>query len=246
MNHRPTNYRPSLEPLERKQLLSAGPAPAQSDLATGHAAIIASDPPPRATAAASGRVAHPSDLRQPTTGFLVYRVTNPNRFNNHIRGPLGHVLVQVPQPVPGQHYNILYVAVRNGTAQTFDASSGFRVSLTGLPTSFPIMTGDQQWKPGQWYVFYILSKKYYPLPSQTHAGFTFLLGGARSVAIPGPSGIFLRVKYNPQTINNLLDFIVTKGAGAQGGKGLKYGMPDTAIDEFVSAKTRRNDYGGYF
>ena len=34
--------------------------------------------------------------------------------------------------------------------------------------------------------------------------------------------------------------------GAQGGKGPKYGLPDTAINEFVSAKTSRRDFGGYF
>jgi len=67
--------------------------------------------------------------------------------------------------------------VRNGTAQTFDASSNFQVKLPNGP-AFPILTGSQQWKPGQVFVFYILSKKYYPLPSQVHSGYEFSLGGA--------------------------------------------------------------------
>ena len=39
---------------------------------------------------------------------------------------------------------------------------------------------------------------------------------------------------------------MTYGQGAQGGIGPNVGMPDTAINEFVSAKTDRNDFGGYF
>ncbi len=146
----------------------------------------------------------------------------------------------------GQTYNVLYVTVRNGTAQTFDANSPFYVRLPNDPHTYPILTGDQQWKPGQVYIFYILSKKYYPLPSQVHSGYEFSLDGARSVAIPGPSGIYLRVKYDPATINQVLDHIVQFGPGAEGGKGIKFGLPDTAINEFVSAKTHRNDFGGYF
>jgi hypothetical protein len=176
----------------------------------------------------------------------VYRITNPNRFNNHLTPPFGHVLVQSPQPVPGQQYNVLYVAVRNGTLQSFDASSGFQVSISGQHASFPILTGSEQWKSGQWFIFYILTKKYYPLPSQVSSGFQFVLGGARSVAIPGPSGIFLRIKYDPATIARTLDWIVTRGPGAEGDKGVRFGLPDTAINEFVSAGTRRNDFGGYF
>ena len=84
--------------------------------------------------------------------------------------------MQTVQPVPGQVYNVLSVVVRNGTAQTFNASSGFAVKLPQDPTSFPILTGNQEWKPGQEIVFYTLTKKYYPLPSQVHSGFEFRLG----------------------------------------------------------------------
>ena len=187
-----------------------------------------------------------SVAKKPDYGFLVYRITNPNRYNNKLVPPFSHVLVQTQQPVPGQVYNVLQIAVRNGTAQTFNASSNFQVRFPGDPTTFPILTGTQTWAPGEEFVFYVLTKKYYPLPSQVHSGFEFSLDGARSIGIPGPSGIFLRVKYDPATFDKTLDWIVAYGPGAQGGKGIKFGLPDTAIDEFVSSKTNRNDFSGYF
>ncbi len=44
---------------------------------------------------------------KPHFGFLVYRITNPTRFNNKLIPPFSHVLVQARQPVPGQVYNML-------------------------------------------------------------------------------------------------------------------------------------------
>jgi hypothetical protein len=237
MRERPsTLYHPDLEPLDAKLLLSAGlvSRPAAHGLVTS--AVRGKSEP--------GGVQDVA--KKPSTGFLVYRITNPNRFNNTLAPPFSQRLVQSRQPIPGEIYNVLYVVVRNGTAQTFDASSGFRVKIPQSGESFPILTGSQQWKPGERLVFYILTKKYYPLPSQVHSGFEFDLGGARSVAIPGPSGIFLRITYNPATFARILDWIVAHGPGVQGGKGAKYGLPDTATYEFVSAQTRRIDFGGYF
>ena len=155
--------------------------------------------------------------------------------------------MQSKQPVPGQVYNVLYVAVKNGTRQTFDSSSNFSVRLTNQSkkTAFPILTGTEQWKPGQWTVFYVLTKKYYAV-SPVAGGFQLNLGGASSTLIPGPSGIFLRLKYNPATFARTLDWIVAYGQGAQGGEGAKLGMPDTAINEFVAARTHRIDFGGHF
>jgi hypothetical protein len=221
MRQRPdTKFRPGLERLDEKQLLS----------------VVASTAPSVSASAV-----------KPNFGFLVYRITNPNPFNDKLIPPFsGHVLVQARQPVPGQVYNVLQLAMRNGTAQTFTASSGFEVMFPGQRTRTPILTGDQQWKPGQEFVFYVLTKKYYPLANQVSSGFHFFLGGAESTAIPGPSGIFLRLKYNPATIDRTLDSIVAFGQGAQGGAGIKFGLPDTAIYEFVSSKTRRSDFGGYF
>jgi hypothetical protein len=183
---------------------------------------------------------------KPNFGYLVYRITNPNRFNDHLTPPFSHVLVQTAQPVPGRVYNVLYIVVRNGTARTFDASSGFMVRFPGQPHAFPILTGDEQWRPGQEFVFYVLTEKYYPFRNPVTDGFEFDLGGARSVAIPGPSGIFLRLPYHPSNFAKNLDWIVAFGPGAEGGKGVKYGLPDTALYEFLSAKTDRMDFGGYF
>jgi hypothetical protein len=223
MGDRPSSkYRPDVEPLEARRPLSAGAA------AAPHAAV------------------RPAAVK-PLHGYLVYRITQPNRYNNHITRPIGgHVLVQNVQPVPGQVYNVLQVTVRNGTLKTFTASDGFGVKVSGQNYFTPILTGDEVWKPGQNFIFYIMTKKYYPLKSQVSSGFVFDLGDAKSVAIPGPSGIFLRLRYNPATINHVLDAIVLRGAGAQGGVGIKYGMPDTAIYEFLPAVTAKPDFGGYF
>lgn len=236
--HRKVQFVPGLERLESKQLLSGAGA---------RAAAVAKVAEAKATpAVAIGEVTPAASDPKPTFGFLVYRITNPNRFNNSLNPPFQHVLVQSRRPKPGEVYNVLYVVVRNGTAQTFDANSEFSVRFPNRREPFPILTGTQQWKPGERFVFYVLTKKYYPLPSQVHSGFEFSLAGARSVAIPGPSGIFLRVKYRPATFDATLDKIVAFGPGNQGGKGAKYGLPNTATYEFVSSRTDRLDFGGYF
>jgi hypothetical protein len=111
--------------------------------------------------------------------------------------------------------------------------------------AFPILTGDELWKPGQVFVFYVLTKRYYPV-SQIPGGFQLDLGGRSSTLIPGPSGMFLRLTYNPATFARTLDWIVAFGQGNQLGKGVKFGLPNTSINEFVSANTRRIDYGGHF
>jgi hypothetical protein len=221
--------RPGLERLEEKQLLSASPS-------TGRSAGLMAPPGTSALRSTQG------------TGFLSYRITNPTSFNNRPIIPTYQVLVQARQPVSGQVYNVLYATVRNGTAQTFTASNGFQVKFPGEHVSsvFPILTGDEAWKPGQVIVFYVLTKKYYPVQSQVHSGFEFNLGGRRSIAIPGPSGIYQRITYDPAKFPNILNFIVTAGKGAQGGTGFKYGLPDTAINEIVSARTDRMDFGGHF
>jgi len=180
------------------------------------------------------------------TGYLIYRVTNPNRYNSVVKPPFQQVLVQQDQPVAGQQYNILSILVRNGTAKTFTAGDDLQVKLSQQNYETPVLTGGQEWKPGQWIVFYVLTKKYYPVPSQVKSGFVFDLGGARSVAIPGPSGIFQRITYDPKKFAGMLDWITAYGPGSQGGKGYKYGIPVTNINEIVSAKTNRNDFGGYF
>lgn len=248
-----TAFHPEVEAFEAKQLLSAG-------LSSAHAARSEDGPKaladhsrvPSAAHRAAGEVAEGKSTIP--TRFLVFRVTNPSAQDPYnLVPPFQQVLVQNAQPVPGQVYNVLYVAVKNGTAQTFDASSGFTVRIPGSSgggrasgKAFPILTGDEQWKPGQVMVFYVLSKDYYPLSPQVSAGFQFDLGGRSSTAVPGPSGIYLRVTYDPATFARTLDWIVAYGPGAEGGLGPKYGLPDTAINEMVAARTRRIDFAGHF
>jgi hypothetical protein len=175
------------------------------------------------------------------SGFTIFRITNTAfPLSVHLNPPFQQVLVQSRQPVTGRVYNVLSLAVRNGTAQTFDEGSHFAVRVSsngsGASRSFPILTGDQQWKPGQFIVFYVLTKKYYPVSPEVSGGFEFSFAPGVT-AKPGPSGIFLRVTYRPSTFARTLDWIVAHGPGAQGGKGAELGLPDTAIWEFVSSKT---------
>jgi hypothetical protein len=184
-----------------------------------------------------------------TYGYLAFRVTNtPFQTPYALIPPFQQVLVQSRKPVPGKVYNVTDVTVKNGTKQTFTASNGFTVRLTNQPRSFrgfPILTGNQQWKPGQVLVFYVLTKKYYPV-SFVGGGFQFQLGGRSSTAIPGPSGIFLRLKYNPATFARTLNWIVAFGQGNQLGQGAKLGLPNTSINQFVEARTQRPDFAGHF
>lgn len=250
MQQRPTpRFRPVLERLEAKHLLATAAARAlvAHPMADSPAEI---SQPIIATAAGSRSAADGGSVTaaavKPNFGYLVYRLTNPTPSTNSLTPPFGHVLVQVRQPLVGQQYNIMFVALKNATKRTFDASSNFSVKITPQHRYVPILTGGETWKPGQDYIFYVLTKKYYPLRNQVSDGFIFKLDGARSVAIPGPSGIFLRIKYNPETIDKILDYAATRGPGAQGGAGIRTGLADTAIWAFVSSKKNRNDFGGYF
>ena len=183
---------------------------------------------------------------QKPTKFLAFRVTNtPYQTAYPLDPPFQQVLVESTKPVPGQVYNVLQIAVKNGTSQTFNASNDFKVRLTTQQQSVPILTGTEEWKPKQVIVFYVLTKKYYPLP-EVSGGFQFDLGGASSTLVPGPSGIFLRLKYDPTTFAKTLNWIVAYGQGNQGGMGSKYGLPNTSINEIVAASTNRNDFGGHF
>ena len=230
---RTPRFLPGVEPLESKQVPSAGGTGA---VASGEAKAVQA-------AAKAGQ----ARTQKPNFGYLVYRVTNPKDAPVYtLKPPFGHVMVQSKQPVTGKTYNILFMTLKNNTDITFDANSKFFVAAPGQTGFIPILKGDETWKPGQDYIFYIISKKYYPMPNPASSGFVFRLDGARSVAIPGPSGIFLRIKYSPDTINNILDKVATKGPGVQGGKGIAFGLPVTSLYAFVSSKVDRNDFGGYF
>jgi hypothetical protein len=240
-------FRPDLERLEAKQLLSASPL-------TPHVAHIEAGPNPPALHSAVRLEGHraaaelTSNRTTLPTRFLAFRITNTSSpLTVNLTPPFQQVLVQSRPPVPGQVYNVLQIAVRNGTAQTFTASDGFKVRLTSQSKAdaVPILTSDESWKPDQWIVFYALSKEYYPV-SPVSGGFQLDLGGASSTLVPGPSGIFLRLKYDPDTFARTLDWIVAYGPGAEGGAGPKVGLPDTAINEIVAASTHRIDFGGHF
>ena len=165
MRQRPiARFRPDLERFEAKQPLSAGAATAtRRRRPSGRLG---------APAAAAARPA-PATRRTAGTGYLVYRLTNPTVHHDHLIPPFRHVLVQHAQPVPGQVYNMLYVAVKNGTAQTFNASSGFTVRLPGFTGTqardrqrVPDPDGGRAVEAESRIIFYVLTKKYYPLSPQ--------------------------------------------------------------------------------
>jgi hypothetical protein len=229
-------YHPDCERFEARELLSGGAA---ASAATSAAHAVAVD--------TAGK-------RSPLpTQFLAYRITNPTYRLVHLVPPFQQVLVQKIKPIPGQVYNILFVVVQNNTGQTFTAANDFRVRLPGYTgtrrvtgNAFPVLTGDQVWKPKTWIVFYAISKKYYPLSPQVSAGFQLQTGGRSSTLVPGPSGIFLRLTYDPARFASQLDWIVAYGQGAELGAGAKLGLPDTAINSLVSANTERQDFAGHF
>jgi hypothetical protein len=243
MRRRPiAKFRPDLERFEPKQLLSAGPAATHA--ARAH---------PAATSGLAAGGATPQLAPSTQTGYLAYRITNPSGRPVNFFPPFLHVLVQRAQPVPGHVYNLLFIAVRNGTAKTFTASDGLTVRLPGftgthrvINKGFPVLTGNQVWKPGTWTIFYVLGKEYYPLSPQVAAGFQLQAGGRSSTIVPGPSGIFLRLTYNPATFDKTLDWIAVNGPGSQAGVGPPVGMPVTFLNVLVSAKTDRQDFAGHF
>lgn len=224
MRQRPIlKFRPGLERLEAKQLLSATPlAGFKSSPRAAHLQATSADSTPR------------HERPQAPLGFAMNRITNPTPFNATLQPPFDQVLVQSNKPKPGAVYNVLSISVRNSTRQTFDASNGLAVKVTGQRNSVPILTGDQQWRPGQVKVFYLLTKKYYPVNSVVSDGFQFNF--ASGTAIPGPSAIFLRVKYHPTKFPNTLNWIVAHGPGS---KGHELGLPDTSIWEFIPAREVR-------
>ena len=252
-------FRPGLEQFEAKQLLSAGSLTthavntkdgsralalhsadtsgaheAANDIATSHAGPRAQRSPP---SCAGG------SLWVPRVPRHQHAVADPLQAGSSFPAGSG----PGTQPVPGQVYNVSDVTVKNGTSQTFTASNGFTVRMTNQPRSFggfPVLTGNEQWKPGQILVFYVLTKKYYPV-SFVAGGFQFDLGGRSSTAIPGPAGIFLRLKYDPATFAGTLNWIVAYGQGNQVGQGAIWSA------QHINQRDRRRedpapDFAGHF
>jgi hypothetical protein len=252
---RTVNFCVGVERLHPKLLLSASHSPTQvasPDSVSGSAAFQVADvsgPSGGSDQSTGGSsLAHPDHRRLPPipNAFLVHRITAPTGQPVNLTPPFLQDLVQAKQPVPGQVYNVLYIAVRNGTAQTFTAANNFTVTFPGVPHVFPVLTGTEEWKPRRWIVFYVLTKQYYPLHSQISGGFELFLPGRKSTLVPGPSGIFLRLRYNPTTFARTLDWIVAFGQGAQLSIGPKTGIADTAINNAVAGRTHKIDFGGHF
>ncbi len=157
MHQRQTlKIRPGLERLEDKQLLSSdlltthvanleagsralvrhvaestGASKAASDAAHGDAELKQLARPVPNDAGGLGRTADHARPASSVPRFTIFRITNtayPLTVN--LKPPFQQVLVQSAQPVPGQVYNVLFLSMRNGTAQTFNASSGLEVGLS--------------------------------------------------------------------------------------------------------------------
>jgi hypothetical protein len=230
-----SGFRPDVERLEAKQPLSASPSTAPlADLAAGPRAAGSQQAETAGAPRAHLPVAGGGHQRSTVKGVTLERITNPTPFNAQLIPPFDQVLVQVRKPVPGQVYNALFISIRNSTKKTFDASDGLTVRTTDQPANraVPILTGDAQWRPGQVIVVYQLTKKYYPLAPTESSGFLFNFVHPQVIAIPGPSGIFQRIRYKPDTFHKVLDTIVATGPGS---RGHLLGLPDTAIWEIIPA-----------
>ena len=249
MRRRPIlTFRPDLERFEKRELLSAGPS-------GPHAVRVPTGPyaAERQAAAASARPGTGHGGGTAGVGYIAYRITNPSIHPTDLKPPFLHVLVQQAQPVPGKTYNVLYVVVRNQTAKTFTAADGLTVRVPGFTgtkrvvgNAFPVLTGDEVWKPGQWAIFYIMGHEYYPMSPQVAAGFQLQAGGRSSTMVPGPSGIILKLTYEPSGFLRALDNNVLGGQGIQWGHSKNLAMGDTALNRLVSAATTRIDFAGHF
>ncbi len=185
-------------------------------------------PPPFTVPPDVGLVTNPGE--RVATGIDLERITNPTDVNSLPVVPFKQVLVQGRTPRPGQTLNVIFVTLRNSTNETFDADDGFAVRLTNQTPdhAVPLLVGSEQWKPGDVMVLYFFTQEYYPLSKPQSAGFTFNFIDRDKVAIPGPSGLFQRLTFNPDTFFDVLNSIALFGPGAVG-RGL--GLPDTAIWE---------------
>lgn len=248
MSERPTKrYRPGLEQLERKLALSNGPS--MSLIASLRAARALLRHEAVAARRLGGLGAVRTDweglpdpaapvhaLPSPVRGLVLSRITNPrNPASVALTPPFRkQVRVQSIDPVPGQEYNVIFVSVFNGTRRTFTADDGLaaRLSTQAPGHSYPILSGDERWEPGQTIIVYALTKQSFTeaLAPPESAGFVFNLAPRAIVAIPGPSGFFRGVVFKPDTFPRVLDAIVAHGPGS---RGRHLGLPDTALWQIV-------------
>lgn len=253
-------FRPGIESLEAKQLMSAG-HPAAPHVRARLEREVRLLPQREAAGENEGGVIHravPTDRavraallhhrregmragagfqhqpRAPVKGITVDRITNPTPVNTFFVPPFKQIRVQSNEPVPGQQYNVLFLSLFNRTGRTFTANDKLAVRLTmqDWRHSYPLLKGNEQWKPRETIIVYLLTKKSYTglLAPPVSAGFSFNFTDPRVVAIPGPSGFFQRITYNPATFPRVLSTILLSGPGA---RGLHLGMPVTNIWEAV-------------
>src|SRR3954452_18645496 len=97
-----TKYRPGVERLEEKRPLSVGASTAPLEHLKHRAPVPGHGASPGqgdATSQVEAQGTVSAEAINTQRGFLVYRITQPNRFNNHIKLPIsGHVLVQNRPP----------------------------------------------------------------------------------------------------------------------------------------------------
>ncbi len=236
----PRGLSPRMEPLETKQLLSARPLLSRAAEAKVQALQQATQAARTADNSVNPALYLPTGIGPrpsvPLPPISLDRVTNPHGRNALFDPPFGHVLVQSTLPVPGQIYNVLFLSVYNGTNETFTASDGLGVRTASSPGQwYPILSGNEVWAPGGRIVFYVISKKYYPLTPTQSTGFQINFSSPKATGIPGPSGIGLRIRYDPATFLQKLDYLVTSGPGAIGHQ---FGLPDTAIWQILPRSSK--------
>ena len=202
-----TAFHPDLERFEAKRLLSAGASAGHVVPAGDQHARLDLDPAMTTSSSAQAAVGDTHGTSSLPKHFLAYRITNPDRSPR----PPGPALPAGPGPGrpagprPGLQRAVRRRDERDGPdihgRQRFQGpATRASPGRTGSSdNAFPVLTGDQVWKPKTWIVFYVLSKKYYPLSPQVAAGFQLDAGGRSSTLVPGPSGIFLRLTYDPAT-----------------------------------------------
>ena len=170
-------FHPDLERFEAKQLLSAGASAAHGvHLEDGSGASTVTRPRRRRL---TGRRRH---VRQAVVSAdPVPRV--PHHQPDLSARPPGPALPAGPGPAhpagpgPGLQRALRRREERDGarrsrpptTSRSGSRAPPGRTACVG--NAFPVLTGNQVWKPKTWIVFYALSKKYYPLSPQVVRGF---------------------------------------------------------------------------
>jgi len=128
--------RPGLERLEPKRPLSAS-------LSTTRVL--------HATASSGTLATHPAESI-PAAGLVLYRITNPTPTNALLMPPFRHVFVQATPPSPARSTTCSPQREERHGAD-FRCKQRLRRESHRSIASLPVLTGTEQWKPGQATVF---------------------------------------------------------------------------------------------